>query len=1076
MIRFLFGRPGTGKTTRMVEEVRELISKGVSPVYLIVPEQQAYSAERDILSALPPEAGRCFSILSFSRLCDTLADLYGGRAQYTVTSAMKSLLMWENLREFTGMLETYRYSSVTDASLCRKMLAATEELSVNGVTPAMLERAAERLDKSSPLRGKLRDLAMVFAAYNGLLTEVYGENPADRLLRAAEKIDRHGFFKGAHIFVDSFSSFTAQEMEVLRLMARQAEALTVSFDAESRYDPAPQFESVKDTVRRLTRICSDAGREPEDVCLRGSHRTASPELLALEEQLWAFDLTPDKRVLPPEEQRGAVRLLVCPTAYDEAEAMALHVLELRDRGVPFGEIAVVVRDVSAWRGVLDEALERYHIPFFLSERTDVCEKPAARLILTALRCVARQYRSEDVIALCKTGLLGLSLRDIDYFAQYVDTWRLSGKRMTEQGWSMNPDGYTVGTTERGRMVLDAANRVREAVMTPLISLESKLKGAADVTEQCRALFEYLCELDIKARLTEQAETCLSLGQDREAGELVRLWSFLTETLAVIASALRNTDPMGADELMTALSLVFSQTDIGSVPARHDCVTVGSASTLRVDNLRAMLVAGLCEGEFPMGTRSDSLFSERDKEALAGLGIELADRDERLLSEELLYVWRTFTKPSETLILSHSTSTADGQSRSPSVAFSRVRYVLPYVKPVPFSTAMIDRGEEKRYRPNTRDELPSPTVRALLGDEIWLSQSLLQTYARCPYSYYGSHILRLRERAEAKFDNLGAGNFLHHVMEKYLRAALDEHDRLRPMDDEEVTETADAIIRAYMDQLCGDISQNGRLLHLFDRLRQVALVLIDNIQAELRQSAFTVAGLEWDTHGRRPEDPRPMILSLETEDGEDDLIPPLPTRYGDERKAIRLLLGGRVDRVDMYRAADGETVYVRVIDYKSSRHEFTTSSVTEDMNIQLLLYLFTLCSPENRALFADGSGRLPERVLPASAVYISPDESDREGAILPCRTGVVLGDPEILEAANSDGEEVFLPSVKRDRSKAFTGRGLCSAEQLAELETILKDTIRETAAEMYGGRADRTPSEDACRYCPLRTACASSVGG
>ncbi|MBR5124593.1 MAG: hypothetical protein IKU90_05620, partial [Clostridia bacterium] len=80
MIRFLFGRPGTGKTTRIVEEIRARINEGDAPVYLIVPEQQAYSAERDVLSALPPDAGRRFSILSFSRLCDTVADRFGGRA------------------------------------------------------------------------------------------------------------------------------------------------------------------------------------------------------------------------------------------------------------------------------------------------------------------------------------------------------------------------------------------------------------------------------------------------------------------------------------------------------------------------------------------------------------------------------------------------------------------------------------------------------------------------------------------------------------------------------------------------------------------------------------------------------------------------------------------------------------------------------------------------------------------------------------------------------------------------------------------------------------------------------------
>ena len=41
MINFLFGRPGTGKTTRVVEEIKALAALGARPVYLIVPEQQA---------------------------------------------------------------------------------------------------------------------------------------------------------------------------------------------------------------------------------------------------------------------------------------------------------------------------------------------------------------------------------------------------------------------------------------------------------------------------------------------------------------------------------------------------------------------------------------------------------------------------------------------------------------------------------------------------------------------------------------------------------------------------------------------------------------------------------------------------------------------------------------------------------------------------------------------------------------------------------------------------------------------------------------------------------------------------
>ena len=407
-------------------------------------------------------------------------------------------------------------------------------------------------------------------------------------------------------------------------------------------------------------------------------------------------------------------------------------------------------------------------------------------------------------------------------------------------------------------------------------------------------------------------------------------------------------------------------------------------------------------------------------------------------------------------------------------------MFPYVTPSSFRSSLLEASESVRHRTPVNDTVSRPTARRLLGEEIWLSQSRLQTYARCPYSYYGAHILRLREPCEAKFDNLGAGVFLHHVMEQYLRLALDEENRIRPMDEGEAMEIADAVISAYIEELCGDISDRGRLLHLFDRLRQVALALIASIQEELRQSAFRVAGLEWDTHGRRPGDPKPMTLSLDplgggliakTDHNDGDLFR-LPRLQHTGSDAVKLLLGGRIDRVDLYRGEDGETVYVRVVDYKSSKHEFSTASITEDMNIQLLLYLFTLCSPENRALFADENGRIPREVLPAAAVYLSPDESDRGGAILPCRTGVVLGEQEILEAVCSDDAAIYLPSVKRNRSGELTGKGLRTREQMQELEALLHSVIRDTASAMYEGCASRTPSDRACAYCRMKGSCSA----
>ena len=1083
MIQFLFGLPGTGKTHRMIEDIRSLLEVGEQRVYLLVPEQQIYSAERDILSTLPPNAASCFSILSFTRLCDEIESVYGGRTGHHVTKAMKAVLMWENLRQLKGITEVYSLSSASDVSLCRKMLQTAEDLRINAVSPVSLERVANGLPADAPLRGKLNDIALITAAYDGLISEVYGSSTADRMLRCAEVLDESRHFRDAVVFIDSFTSFTAQEYALLRPILRYAKDVTISFDCNGRGDRQPQFDSMRDSVRRITRLCDDLGQIYTDVLLNEDKRGLPVELEALSHELWDFDIAKNDRIAVDPSEQGHIRLVSAPNRYEEAKAAILHILELVESGVKYGEIAVVVRDVPTWKGILDATLEDYGIPYFLSDRTDIQEKPAARLLLSALRCVAKGWQREDILTLCKTGLLGIPMRDLDYFQEYVETWQLSGKRMTDNGWSMNPDGYKVEMSQRALTILQAANRVREQIMTPLNALSLKLSTAETVADQCRALYDYMMDLGVRERLADLAEKDLEQDRVREAGETVRLWSFLTETLATISAAFSETQPFTPDELSAVLSMMFSETDIGSVPALHDCVTVGSAATLRVDGMKAVLVLGLCEGEFPGSMQNDGLLSDQDKDILLDHGIELSGRAQQLMSDELLYLWRTVSWPSEYLFLSYSLSTLDGGAQAPSAAFNRVRYLFPYLKVIPFSTKDYDLSKPSdRYRTATEDRIARPTVRSLLGETIWLSQSKLQAYSRCPYSYYGSQILSLRGRQEATFDNVGAGVFLHHVMEKYLSTALDGENRIKPLEPQESEAIADAIISAYMEELCGDVSRNGRILHLFDRLRAVALVLIASIQAELSNSSFRVAGLEWDTHGKRDGDPLPMELTLHLDDVEsDDTV--LPESLHDsaisltdtiDESPITLLLGGRIDRVDFYRDKITNAVFVRVVDYKASRHDFSAKSVSEDLNIQLLLYLFTLCSDRNRSLFADENGGIPDAVIPSSAVYMSPDETSRDGEILPCRTGIILNDDNVLAAANQDLDESFLPSVRRDRSRKLTGSGLQSAEDIHNLENLLKQAITETAKDMYEGKADRTPSKNACKYCIMRGSCSLSA--
>lgn len=1067
MIRFLIGRTGCGKTHHVCREISELLEKGQEKVFLFVPEQQLYSAERELFSKASAKASSALSVLSFKRLCDVLEDTYGGRAQNHISKATSALLMWQSMRDLRGTLEIYGSSGVVDCAMTRLMLDTVQELAGNGISSHDLESVAEKKDSSSPIRGKLRDISAIAAHYTALLQDMCGDDPADRIVRCAKKAQDHNFFSNAHIFIDSFTSFTAQEYAMLDIMLSQADHVVITLGMDAPMGTEPQFESIRDTYQRLAGMARKKAIPVETQQLSSKHRKVSAELALLESGLWNFSQSPFEQDSIALEEQGCIRLTTAPTPYDEAEAAAMHILALAEQGIPFGEMVVVVRDATQWKGIIDATLEQYHIPYFLSEKTDLNTKPAARLVLLSLRCISRRFQQGDILSLCKTGLCSLSPRDMDYFEEYVRTWRITGHRMTET-WNMNPDGYTTDWSPRGKMILEAANRVREQVMTPLLALDVELKSAKTPTDQCKAIYEYLCALSVKQQLSSQAEEMLAHNRIREAEENVRLWSFLVDTLATIATVLpQDAALLSAEELSQVLSLIFAETDIGSIPARHDCVTVGSAHLLRVDHISAAFILGLCEGEFPRSGQLSGLLSEQDRSLLDQYGISLDTREERLTQDELLYAYRAMTKPSCYLYLSHSMNQSDGKKVSPSAAFSRVAYLFPYLSVTEYNPHWIHPQSVNGYMPPMADRLPPPQVRTLLGKEIWLSQSKIQRYAHCPYSYFGTHVMKLRPFGEATWSYNQSGTFLHHVLEHFLRSSLDANGNIQHLTPMEVQETADKIIAAYISDVCGDISVNGRLQHTFARLRAVALVLLQSIVDDLMQSSFTPIGLEWDTHGFKDTDPSPLTLKLDQENIQ--TILPEGIYQGEP---VLLKMGGVVDRVDVYRTEDGKRAYIRVIDYKSSKHPFSEQSVSENMDIQLLLYLFTLCSDKNRHFFANSDGVIPDSVLPAQAMYISPEEDTKGGRITPLRTGMILADEEILQAAASASIDTnFLPTgISKDKDGTLKGNALYDQEGIDGLERMLHQIILEQASALYSGNASRTPSSAGCQYCDMRTSC------
>lgn len=1047
MLNFLFGRSGSGKTQYIMEAIRERVRRG-ERTYLLVPEQQAYVSEA-MLADLPASSALCLEVLTFSRLADTVFSLYGGLCRRRVSSGERNLIMWQSFRE--NALELKNYGGIKhDATLCAMMLSAMDELKANSLSPEDVEKLSEKCPDAD-LSRKLFDIGLLYESFNSNVRDRLGEDAlADEegLEILAATLAKNDFFAGAAVYIDSFTSFTAREHAVLDEIVRSADETTVAFAIPVRGARTPYSDSITETVRRFTSFARDRGIPTRDVSPDGFGREIAAELRALETGLWDFSKASGSSSDIPECERGHIEMYDCRTEYDEAKLAALKIIEAHRGGVKYSDIAVIMRSCDSRDGIISSVFTDAGIPYFYSEKIDLSSTAAARLILCALRCVSYNFRQEDVLALMKTGLCGIDPHDADLFESYCRTWRIKGSLFTSPAWSMNPDGFTTVLSERGRAILSSANKVREALITPLERLRSRLTSSSSCKESCGYLYAYLEEIGLSQHLSELAEDELTAGDVKSAGEILRLYDNILSALTKLATVMSD-ERISTEELSTAIEIMLKHSDIASVPAVNEYVTVGSADTLRVENIKVAILLGLCEGEFPANFSERGLLCENDKRILSeALETHLTSREKTVISDELFFAYRAMTRPSDRLILCTCRSHLSGNRQTPSSAWNRVRFLFDYIVPIEVDTERIRLAATNAQKPvPTADSSSSGTVidplfvRELFGDTLKLSKTQISGFVGCPYSYWCNYVLELREQDEAVISYDSAGTVIHYVIEHIIKDRKSPDGSIEPLPYDELIEAVNTYLMQYVHECNCPIPP--RLMYSFARLRDLSLIMARSVLDELADSSF-------------------KVVATEKKISDTGDLKPIKIPLGDGDTSPTVILGGTIDRIDMYESEDRK--YLRVVDYKTGSHSFDPSKISTGEDIQLPAYLFTVKLNKHSRLFGDQK----KEAVAASALFVSANEEKGEMSVK--RSGFILGEEDVLRASSESLDKKVLLGITVDTSDGIKGKNALSKEEIDMIETEVKSTVSKTAEDLYSGKIRRTPSESACRYCKMKATC------
>ena len=492
MLRLLLGDFRSGKSKYLAECIARDVAEGIS-VKLIVPEQEAVSAELRFSALLPPSAPLTFEVTNFSRLANTVFRAKGGLAGEYADRTARMLTMWRALHHLAPEMGS---SVLPDRSDVSRFLRAVDEMRASGIGAEALADASLRV-KDGRLAEKMHQLSLVESTHGALLRERYHDamDDADRL---AELLRREPFFAGYHIYIDSFTSFTGQEYSVIeQLMA--SSLVTVALCLPKEKDTFCYAET-KNTREYLVRLAKEAGVETKLLRAEGSTMPA----------MMAYALSALSSPVAAEPYKGdgdgSVKLVSAADPFDAADYVAEDICRRVAAGARYRDFAIVAANAGSYAGILDSALEKNGIPHFYSvaENPDAFE--AVKLIHTAYSVILKGWRQSDVISYLKCGLSDLKAEDVDLFEIYAETWKITGSRFTQKAaWDMNPDGYTDTLTDRGRETLRICNGVREAFVPPLLALAEQTSGELTAKEHATAVYRFLLALSVPEKLHARAE-------------------------------------------------------------------------------------------------------------------------------------------------------------------------------------------------------------------------------------------------------------------------------------------------------------------------------------------------------------------------------------------------------------------------------------------------------------------------------------------------------------------------------------------------------------------------------------------
>ena len=623
----------------------------------------------------------------------------------------------------------------------------------------------------------------------------------------------------------------------------------------------------------------------------------------------------------------------------------------------FRDIRIVLCNPAAYESHLYSVFHEFGLDPFLDKKRALSETPFMRFILAFLDMQVNGWSFASLMICMKSGLCHVTLPEVDRLENYCLRYGLfKGYRILDKKFFMktgDPEAYILW-------------KLVERVLYPLKEYADQLLHAKKCNEKARIMKIFLAEYgsvshpELKG-MAAQIQTIADHWKEEQNQEhaisIVASFQQFILLLDKLEGPVGATD-ISAKEFRNMLESGMSAAFSGAIPSYTDQIEITDLRRAYLRSGKILFLVGANGQTFPYRKVQEGYLRGKERAVLENvLKINLPSRSRDQIYSDSFIAYAILKSVEEKIYISYESK--DTPSRLVHVAessFSNIQIQtaetdnLDFHDSRLFSHASLGRhvrsilhqgevvqdfkkakqiadlyptlGHSGSYYGEYSDTpVPEELILKRFDENAGMSVSQIESYTACPFYYFSTYILGLKEREEFQVKLNDVGTFLHKILE----LAMEDY--------KSALETAESPLQK--EQVCRSFSERDyqewseSLFH--QSVRDIPLP-VTNESVFWGNTARKIIRIgKWSLQG---------IFSINTD--EMPIPAHLEWRFGNENELVLKTENGRnlrfrgvIDRVDMQK----ENQQFSIVDYKSGNKSVEYNALYHGLSLQLPAYIY-----------------------------------------------------------------------------------------------------------------------------------------